>query len=364
MSLRSILETIANDLKSGAYPDEAAVSNGVVLRILEALDWPVFDTTVVHPQYPVGEGRVDFALCEPANKPMGLVEVKRLGSAESGERQLFEYAFHEGIPLVILTDGQQWHFYLPAERGDYQERRVYLLDLLERDLDDAAERLERYLQYDRACSSDALQAARTDYRKVETKREVSRTLPAAWTELVEEQDDLLVELLADKVESLCGYKPDPDEIARFLSGRLTLSDPRSPQPRKKSGSGKRQEKEPEGPAKEPDMGFTLHGETHPTTSARETLIDVFEVLCERDPTFAERMAARPKHGRKRRYIAQKREDLYPGRSDLAREYSYELDNGWWIGTNYGTRAIRDRILPMAAEVAGLDLGSELVLHLE
>lgn len=63
------------------------------------------------------------------------------------------------------------------------------------------------------------------------------------------------------------------------------------------------------------------------------------------PTVAERMAARP------------------GRSDLAREYSHELDNGWWIGTNYGTRAIRDRIIPMAAEVADVNLGSELVLHL-
>jgi len=44
-----------------------------------------------------------------------------------------EYAFHEGVPFAILTDGQQWQFFLPGERGDYSERRVHKPDLAERD---------------------------------------------------------------------------------------------------------------------------------------------------------------------------------------------------------------------------------------
>ncbi len=43
-----------------------------------------------------------------------------------------------------------------------------------------------------------------------------RNLPIAWEKLIEERDDLLVELIADKVESLCGYKPDEAVVHVFL----------------------------------------------------------------------------------------------------------------------------------------------------
>jgi hypothetical protein len=39
--------------------------------------------------------------------------------------------------MAVLTDGQEWHFFLPTEQGDYGERRVYKLDLLERDPQEA-----------------------------------------------------------------------------------------------------------------------------------------------------------------------------------------------------------------------------------
>ena len=35
-------------------------------------------------------------------------------------------------PFVVLTDGETWSFYLPAEQGSYEDRRVYKLDLFER----------------------------------------------------------------------------------------------------------------------------------------------------------------------------------------------------------------------------------------
>lgn len=229
-----------------------------------------------------------------------LVEVKRLGSAEVGEKQLFEYAFHQGIPLVVLTDGQEWHFYLPAERGSYQERRAYLLDIVERDVDEVARRLKRYLDYQRVQSGDALESAREDYRSRARQREVANMLPQAWNELVADQDDLLLELLADKVESLCGFKPARDDTAAFLSnlgkgnGEMPPLRPR-PWPRPKRAE--------EGPTPEPQperTGFTLEGDFRPARSAKAVLVRVLEELSSRDPTFAERMAARPKHGRKRR----------------------------------------------------------------
>jgi predicted type IV restriction endonuclease len=366
--MREGIQKIREAIQRGSFPDEAAISNGVVLQILHLLKWPAFDTDVVWPQYGAGPGRVDFALCHPPRKPEILVEVKRLGSAEVGERQLFEYAFHHGIPMVVLTDGQEWHFYLPAERGSYQERRVYLLDLLERDLAEVESRLERYLGYDRVRSGEALVAARSDYGDIAQRREVAKTLPEAWRLLVEEDDGLLAELVAEKVESLCGFKPPPDATSRFLASLTSGPRPERPKPAKPAPStaaaegpekGSKQPPRPASPTKAPQFGFTLKGQHYPARSAKGVLIKVLEVLSSNDPSFLERMAARPKHGRKRRFIARSPEELYPDRPDLARDYVHELSNGWWIGTNYGSRQIRTNILAMAAEVAGLRYGDEL-----
>jgi predicted type IV restriction endonuclease len=119
--------------------------------------------------------------------------VKGVGQSDAaGERQLFEYAFHKAVPMAILTDGQDWQFFLPAEQGDYGERRVYKLDIVEREIDETVARLERYLNYPAICSGSAMEAARLDYRNVARQREIKATLPKAWGILVEEEDELLL----------------------------------------------------------------------------------------------------------------------------------------------------------------------------
>ena len=71
-------------------------------------------------------------------------------------RQALEYAFHTGVPFVVLTDGRTWSFYLPAEQGSYEDRRVYKLDLYERPPAEAATALHRYLDCARVQSGEAL----------------------------------------------------------------------------------------------------------------------------------------------------------------------------------------------------------------
>lgn len=105
MTLQEHIEQIRAGIRTGRFANEAAVSQGIVLRLLQALDWPTYDTQVVCPEHSLSGRRVDFALCHPANRPVAFVEVKQIGQGDGAERQLFEYAFHEGIPLAILTDG-------------------------------------------------------------------------------------------------------------------------------------------------------------------------------------------------------------------------------------------------------------------
>ena len=75
------------------------------------------------------------------------------------------------------------------------------------------------------------QAARADYQDAARVRQIEATLPKAWRELIESQDSILVELIADKVEDMCGYKPDLDTCSRFLgqstSGGQVLARTRS-----------------------------------------------------------------------------------------------------------------------------------------
>ena len=147
MAIANHIEKVRHGLREGKFTSEAAVSQGILLPALHALGWPVFDTSIVIPEFSVEGRRVDYALCHPENRPSVFIEVKKVGLSEGADRQLFEYAFHLGVPMAILTDGQEWSFYLPGEQGRYDERRVYKLDLLERDISEAKSRLNKYLSY-------------------------------------------------------------------------------------------------------------------------------------------------------------------------------------------------------------------------
>ena len=100
------------------------------------------------PEFSIQRGRVDFALFGLGHKPAVFIEVKQVGRAVEGDRQLFEYAFHQGVPLCVLTDGREWSFYLPGAQGSYEDRRVYRLQLDDRDPGECERVLTPYLARD------------------------------------------------------------------------------------------------------------------------------------------------------------------------------------------------------------------------
>lgn len=69
MPMETLLGNITQRLRGDAFPNEQSISQGIVLPILQKLHWPVFETNFVHPEYATGEGRVDFALCDPPQRP-------------------------------------------------------------------------------------------------------------------------------------------------------------------------------------------------------------------------------------------------------------------------------------------------------
>jgi len=111
-----------------------------------------------------------------------------------------------------------------------------------------------------------------------------------------------------------------------------------------------------------NFSFTFEGTTYQTGSAREVMVKVFQLLASADAGFLERFASR-KHGKKRRYIAQEKMDLYPGRPDLSEAHSIEIVPGWWMGTNYSRNNIQ-QILDLALEVVQPKLRSSLRVNVQ
>ena len=247
-----------------------------IVRLLHALGWPRYNTQIIVPEYSVEGGRVDFALCHPRLKPLAFIEVKQVGQIEGAERQLFQYAVHRGVPIVILTDGREWHFFQPGGQGDYRERRVCKLNLIETDNQGSVRRLDRYLNYELIRTGEAIRAIEDDYRNISKQRQIETSLPEAWIKLVEEADEFLIDVVVEKTESLCGYKPTSEQVLDFLKslkkeGSQPREEPSLPiRPRRSSTSGKKP------PTR---LVVTMsNGESIDHHNATETFVEVIEKL--------------------------------------------------------------------------------------
>ena len=131
---------------------------------------------------------------------------------------MFDYAYHEGVPIAILTDGRKWRFFHPIGQGNYRERKVHELDMIEGNSEENAKCLDRYLNYQSICTGEAIKAIEEDYRNISRQRQVATRLPEAWNKLVEEADEFLLHAVAEKTESLCGYRLTDEQVLGFLKG--------------------------------------------------------------------------------------------------------------------------------------------------
>ncbi len=364
MGLETTIADITTRLRQGTFPNEQAISQGIVLRLLQELGWDTWDTATVWPEYQTGEGRADFALCHPPSKPAIFIEVKQPGKAEIAVRQGLEYAFHTGVPFIVLTDGKTWSFYLPGEQGSYEDRRVYTLDLLERPAAEATKTLTRYLARGRVAAGAALETARQEYRSRNRNSQARAAIPDVWKELVGKGNEELVELLAGNVELKTGIRPDSDAVAEFLS-RLGKS-AAIETPRSNTAEQSRRATErliPQSAASDTSRSgnLVLQGKTYPYTNAKDAMVIVLRELARSDASFLERCSQHPDaQGRKRHYIARTPEELYPDREDL-RDMRAVLPGGWLVSTNLNN-VLKKTIVKLAAEVAGLKFGADVIVE--
>jgi hypothetical protein len=200
---------------------EEATRQGAVLPVLARLGWDTYNIREVTPEHRVENRRVDYCL-HVGGKSAVYVEVKRTAEdLERHERQLLEYAFADGVPLAVLTNGLLWWFYLPLEPGSWQQRKVFAVDIVAQQPDVAATHFRDFLARDSVASGDAQSKARSVKASREKGRLIDEALPRAWHSLFEDIDSPLADLLADRVEGICGHRPGPEIIAGFLESQGT-----------------------------------------------------------------------------------------------------------------------------------------------
>jgi hypothetical protein len=363
-----LIERIRERLAQGAYVNEAAISHGIVTPILNALGWDSADPDQMVPEFSIQRGRVDFALFGLGHRPAVFIEVKGIGRAMDGDRQLFEYSFHQGVPLCVLTDGREWSFYVPSGQGSYEDRRVYRLQLDDREPDECARILNRYLDRSRVRDGSAFEDAQRDYRDAAGRREATNSLPRAWHTLILEADERLVETLIDKTEALCGFKPAEADVLSFLR-RLRPVEGATLTGRGKSPTlgpavaPREAETPPAAPispaAVDRSVSFTMLGQQRSFPNAASALVELLRVIAERDTSRIADLAEAVR-GRSRSLIARTVAEINPARPDLA--HAAEFAPGWFIGLNISNRQ-KMAIIRTACELFGIRMPEDLVIQL-
>lgn len=196
---------------------EEATCQGVVLPILARLGWDRDNVREVVPQFSVGTGRVDYCL-RIGDRSAVFIEVKRVNEdLDQHQEQLLGYAFRSGVEMAVLTNGLSWWLYLPLLGGSWEQRKFFAIDIQQQNASDAARHFWQFLGRDDVASGRAFQNAREVHVSREKARVIHDTLPNAWNQLCEQPDELLLELFAERVEKLCGHRPDNETLAEFLA---------------------------------------------------------------------------------------------------------------------------------------------------
>ncbi len=213
--LIEFFETIKSNPKALLF-DEAATKQGIILPLLHLLGWNTYNIDEVTPEFSVENRRVDYSL-RLNNTNEVFLEVKKAGEdLERYQEQLLDYSFRQGVELAALTNGMTFWLYLPTKKGDWKARKFYTIDIMQQEIHDVAQKFADLLSRTNVQMGKALQIAESIYKGKLKKKVLEETLPEAWNRIISEPESLLLDLLSETTEKLCGFKPEGNELARFL----------------------------------------------------------------------------------------------------------------------------------------------------
>ena len=338
------------------FPNEAAVSQGAVLPILQACGWSTHKTDEVCPEYATQDNqRVDYALLR-GGKPLIFIEVKhRLDndrSLDKGIEQVLNYAYKEGVPVAVLTDGDAWFFYWPAATEQRAQRLAQAIQLTRTEPTEAATILRKYLQKSPDLFPDLLEEIiKKDFRL--------NKLHALLEEIFQNPSDELVELI-ERIAKQRYIYVGKEQIRAFLPQWLKKYKPSDSSPSSSampSNTPSTPHASGAPPLSSPStgLGYYYRGTFYPASrkSGADLYVEIISRLMQDFPDFADRFS-KESVGNKRSYLFKKGEKALP---EEMQKFYRETEQGWLVLINL-SNSEKLRRLKQAAEIAGLPFDDE------
>ncbi len=148
MDLRETLDSLADRLEKQMplLTNEEATKNALIMPVINALGYNVFDPTEVLPEFTADVGtkkgeKVDYAI-NVNGKPMILIECKSVTSDLSFQHasQLFRYFGVTDARFAVLTNGVHYWFYTDLETPNRMDKAPFFeFDLTDYDKKDVDE---------------------------------------------------------------------------------------------------------------------------------------------------------------------------------------------------------------------------------
>ncbi len=379
MSLEEVLEKAAGAIQSGLLTDEAKVRYAVITPILDALGWDPKHPTELIVEYSVGNGWVDYALLLQG-KPVVFVEAKRLGNLDyKAEDQLFNYASNRGVPILVLTDGQIWDFYLSMAAGEPIDRRFCRIEIeaIETGYESSsrqqqAAQFEKFLSKMQVISGKAKQEAEEVHNNIKRKEKLRQALPEAWERVLSDPGNLLIGRIAEEVFKLCGSKTEDNEVVEFLRQQIESITPLNSNQLQVSSPFENLVTENEQVTRidanllswDLDAyiaGCELYSKELPgCTRGVGTMVPILKKFQEEDPGFLDRLYNDPRNHRgNARMVARLREELFT--TEASTTCYKDLGGGWWASAKRLSNADIVERIAIFCDVAGIEFGTDLIL---
>lgn len=342
MPLRETLDRIRS---LPVPPNEESTKVQAVLPTLTALGWNQADPNRVQLEFNAGskskQRRIDIALI---GKPhvVAFIEVKAPGKRlDDHLDQVLGYAFRVGVDICALTDGLQWWFYLPREKGPPESRRFEVLDIKSDPTERVAASFENYLSREELLSHRSEERAKEALRGLRDREKLRKRAPEVWREMRKSPDSELIELVTRRVHEKTRLEPAPELIISVLRGD-PLPDgaghPVSPPPVPVDPPTQKRDSRPSGASKQPrkknrkkrsgsaagrPTGFRLWGERQEVATHRAVLMGVVQALYERHS--GEFHKALELRGRKLPWISANRKEFRVAGAIKGSPYFVELN---------------------------------------
>ncbi len=232
--MKEILADIKTKLQSGDYGNEEHVRLSLVARVLQKLDWNIWDPTEVNSEFIVvpteDKTRVDLALFIRPTLPSVFIEIKAVGQMpgrlQDVERQVRDYNRNNTALFSVITDGRDWRFYYSQTAGEFSQKCFESFNLEEDNVEDVERSLVTFLKKSEIANDNARREAETYLQLNQKQRAMEDCLPEA-RRLINEPPfpslpDALAILVRDK-----GFAVTHEEAVEFIK---TAVDRRPPAP--------------------------------------------------------------------------------------------------------------------------------------